>query len=139
MRNKNYETDQAFAGKRYSVRGYRGIAFYIVGWETEPISEWSCECGACGFERCNGGGVTTVRHTAECDALELPVDVFYSDEPAYERTGNVVAIMVGDDTPHVLDIEDCTELGELDYCHVCGQIGCSHDGLDRSELAECES
>ena len=40
-------------------------------------------------------------------------------------------VMVGDDKVHIVDKDDCTEIPEEDYCHVCGQIGCTHDGLDR--------
>ena len=43
----------------------------------------------------------------------------------------VRAIMVGDDREHELDRDDLTELGELDYCAECGQVGCGHDGRER--------
>jgi hypothetical protein len=39
--------------------------------------------------------------------------------------------MVGDDREHIVDVDDLTEIAREDYCGVCGQIGCSHDGLDR--------
>lgn len=45
MRSRaHYEEDQeAFPAEAYTVRGYRGIAFYVLGWETEPDeeTEWS--------------------------------------------------------------------------------------------------
>lgn len=44
----------------------------------------------------------------------------------------VRAVMVGDDREHIVDVSDLTKLGEDDYCHVCGQIGCEHDGRERS-------
>lgn len=50
-----------------------------------------------------------------------------------QRTGFVLAVMVGDDYRHKVDPEDLTPLDELAFCHVCGQIGCAHDGIDRSE------
>lgn len=50
-----------------------------------------------------------------------------------ERTGRLVVTMVGDDALHVVDPEEVTELGELEYCAGCGQIGCTADGRDRSE------
>ena len=50
------------------------------------------------------------------------------------RTGNLVVTMIGDDRRIVIDPDDVEPLDELAYCHVCGQIGCSHDGLDRSEV-----
>lgn len=48
------------------------------------------------------------------------------------RTGKLVLTMVGDDARWTFDPEDVTALNETDYCHVCGQIGCGHDGVDRS-------
>lgn len=53
-----------------------------------------------------------------------------------EPTGMVIVVMVGDDARHVVDPADLTALGDLDYCHVCGQVGCGHDGLDRSETGQ---
>lgn len=53
-----------------------------------------------------------------------------------ERTGRVVCVMIGDDHRFSFDPLDLTPLGELDYCAVCGQIGCSHDGRDRSDGEE---
>lgn len=43
----------------------------------------------------------------------------------------VRVVMVGDDKVHIVDKRDCTEIPEEDYCHECGQIGCTHDGRDR--------
>jgi hypothetical protein len=95
----NYEVDdETFPAEAYCVRGYAGVAFYVLGWEIEPDedTEWSgCEV----------------------------------------RTGRVLAVMVGDDQRHSLDPDDVTELPREDYCAGCGQIGCTHDGLDRSESA----
>lgn len=48
-----------------------------------------------------------------------------------ERTARVLAVMVGDDTPHRYEPEDLTPLGDLDYCATCGQVGCTHDGRVR--------
>jgi hypothetical protein len=50
-----------------------------------------------------------------------------------ERTGEVSAYMVGDDRIHVLDVSDIWPMKRRDYCGECGQVGCSHDGLDRDE------
>ena len=97
-RNQHYETDDShFSADAYSVRGYRGIAFYALGWETEPTEDtiW--------------------------DGYEV-------------RTGRVVVVMAGDDRHHIVDEDDITPLAREAYCGVCGQLGCGHDGLDRSEL-----
>ena len=93
---RNYEEDNGtFSASAYRVQGYKGIAWSVWGWETEPNgdTEWS------GLE---------------------------------ERTGRVLATMVGDDRQFAFDKEDITPLNEVDYCHQCGQIGCTHDGIDRS-------
>lgn len=50
-----------------------------------------------------------------------------------ERTGRIVITMVGDDHRYVVDEEDITPLDRGRYCGECGQIGCAHDGYDRSE------
>jgi len=80
----------------YTVSGYRGVAWHVMGWETAPDddTEWS------GIE---------------------------------ERTGQIVAVMVGDDRRFAFDPEDVTPLPREDYCGSCGQIGCRHDGLDRED------
>jgi hypothetical protein len=99
IRPKHYETDDdTFNADAYTVEGYSGIAFYVLGWETEPDedTEWSgCE----------------------------------------NRTGRVVVVMIGDDHHYKVDEEDITPLARESYCGECGQIGCSHDGLDRTEEA----
>jgi hypothetical protein len=48
------------------------------------------------------------------------------------RTGNVIAVMVGDNQKWSADPEDFALLNELDYCAVCGQVGCTHDGRERA-------
>lgn len=51
------------------------------------------------------------------------------------RTGRVVVVMVGDDYHHVVELEDIQPMDERDYCHVCGQVGCTHDGINRDDDA----
>lgn len=48
-----------------------------------------------------------------------------------ERTGRVVAVMVGDSTRYTFEPGELTPLNDLDYCASCGQIGCAHDGRER--------
>lgn len=96
----NYERDDAaFPADAYTAFPDDGVAWYVLGWETEPDedTEWS------GYE---------------------------------VRTGRVVARMVGDDRDFTFDPEDLSPLEREAYCGVCGQVGCGHDGLDRSEDAE---
>lgn len=84
----NYEKDEkTFSSDAYKVKGYGGIAWYVLGWETVPNedTEWT------GME---------------------------------ERTGSVVAVMVGDDRYFTFEPDEVTALNENEYCHECGQIGC---------------
>ena len=53
------------------------------------------------------------------------------------RTGKVVCTMVGDDRHFAFDPEDVHALDRSAYCSVCGQMGCGHDGLDRSDEPVC--
>jgi hypothetical protein len=48
------------------------------------------------------------------------------------ESGDVLVVMVGDDRKHRVSIDDLIALDDLDYCAECGQIGCGHDGRDRS-------
>jgi len=99
MRHRaHYESDdETFNADAYTVDGYSGIAFRVLGWETEPDedTEWS------GYE---------------------------------SRTGRVVARMVGDDRNFTFDTDEIHAIDRADYCGECGQIGCSHDGYDRTEV-----
>ena len=93
----HYEVDdKTFNADAYAVSGYRGVAWAVLGWETEPDedSDWS------GYEN---------------------------------RTGRVLAVMIGDDRRFSFDTEDVTPIKREEYCGSCGQIGCTHDGLDREE------
>jgi len=47
------------------------------------------------------------------------------------RQGRALVYMVGDDREFNVDVEDCTNLPRKDYCGVCGQVGCTCDGLER--------
>lgn len=98
---------------RYTVAGYRGIAFYLKRWETEVNVKYDlwCEEGE------------PHEHTDAC------YDTFEEEDP----TGMVIAVMVGDDREHVIDPDDLTVLDDLAYCDSCGQVGCAHDGRDRDE------
>lgn len=84
------EFDGAYTVKRWG----RGIAFRVLGWETEPDED------------------------TEWTGQEV-------------RTGNVIAVMVGDDRRHSVDPEDLVPLARESYCGSCGQVGCTCDGLER--------
>jgi DMSO/TMAO reductase YedYZ molybdopterin-dependent catalytic subunit len=86
---KNYDALEAgeYTADAHCVKGWRGVAWHILGWETEPDSdtEWS------GVEN---------------------------------RTGRLVARMVGDDKHFSFDPQDVTPIEREEYCGACGQIGC---------------
>lgn len=42
----------------------------------------------------------------------------------YNRTRNVLAVMVGDDGVHSMDADDLQPIEHHEYCSGCGQIGC---------------
>ena len=88
-RNAHYEPAPEYNASAYVVKGWRGVAFDVLGWETEPDedTEWS------GYKN---------------------------------RTGSLVAVMVGDDRHHSVDPSDIEPLTPAEYCSECGQIGCSH-------------
>ena len=44
------------------------------------------------------------------------------------RTGRMICHMVGDDRLFSFWPEDLVELNRGDFCGVCGQVGCHHDG-----------
>lgn len=97
----------------YRVKGYGGVAWHLLGYqqrwrETEP--ELVCE---------------DVEHDHDdlCYLLNEPEQV--------EDRDWVQAVMVGDDTIHQIEVEDLTVLPREDFCGECGQIGCTHDGLER--------
>ena len=50
-------------------------------------------------------------------------------------TGRVVARMIGDDRLFTFEPDEIEPLEREEYCSECGQIGCTHDGLDRSDAA----
>ena len=48
----------------------------------------------------------------------------------YANTDRVRAIMVGDDREFTFETTELVPLDDEDYCHVCGQVGCTADGRE---------
>jgi hypothetical protein len=46
----------------------------------------------------------------------------------YDHESLVRMVMVGDDRVFEIDRDDLTPISDEDYCHECGQIGCTADG-----------
>ena len=38
----------------------------------------------------------------------------------------VQAVMVGDDRVHKVDVKDCEEINDDEFCSECGQMGCGN-------------
>lgn len=96
-------------GDTVRVSGYRGVAFYVVGHETE--------------ERVIEPDWDTLR---DDDGNPMDADTWWPDENDIETvpTGRIIVCMVGDDRHHSVDPTDITPLDDDDYCGSCGQIGC---------------
>lgn len=94
---------------RYTVRGYRGVAFYLKGYAQrfEPYTFLAVD-----------------DETGE----DIDVPDPYGEGEYVDDYENVIAVMVGDDREHTVSVEDITRLDDEAYCHECGQVGCTHDG-----------
>lgn len=99
------DTEKLDFSKRYAVQSYPGIAFRIQRYLEEPHFD---EFLVCDDEDC--------WHEFEtCYVVDSYTDINY---------GMVVAIMVGDDREHIIDVDELTPIEDDDYCGGCGQIGC---------------
>ena len=97
----------------YSVKGYRGIAWYLIGYATEWTEErWEFIGGP-------------------DDDTEDEANYVYDEPEEIEDHSRVRAVMVGDDRVFTFDVDELEEIPEEAFCHECGQIGCTHDGWDR--------
>jgi len=105
------ETELDF-DERYRVKGYNGVAWYLISYKKDRVPT-----------RCLA---------TDADGNEYWEDDWSETEEVEDRS-LVIAVMVGDDRKFTFDIEDLEILKEDDYCHECGQIGCTSDGRDRSE------
>ena len=90
MRHNYERDDEKFSADAYKADGWSGIAWVVLGWETEPDE-----------------------------------DTHWSD--IEQRTGKVVAVMIGDDRHFVFDADELTPLEPESFCRSCGQIGCTHN------------
>jgi hypothetical protein len=95
---------------RYTVAGYRGVAWYLVGYDTTMTAEaW------------------TFAGTDDDDPEDDMLYVYDEPEEVEDRE-RVRAIMVGDDRVFIFDVDELSQIEDEDYCHECGQIGCTADG-----------
>lgn len=94
---------------RFTVASMPGIAFWIKGYQEEWTPEsWEMTCDdSDGHE-----------HDDSCETL-------YSEPELAENRNRVIAVMIGDDTEHVIEVSELTEIKADGYCRDCGQIGCT--------------
>lgn len=93
----NYESDdKTFAADHYRVAGWDGIAFYVLGWETEPDedTEWS------GYEVRTGKVLVVMvgddkRHAVDPEDLEPLNEDAFCHECGQIRCGHGLAIAEG--------------------------------------------
>lgn len=101
----------------YTVKGRGGVAWYLTGWDktwTEPEAELVCD-------------VVDPDHDHDDWCYLMP------ESEQVDCHDRVTAVMVGDDTPWLIDVEDLVKIDREDFCGQCGQVGCTHDGLERDE------
>ena len=117
---------------RYSVSGYGGIAFYAIGYATEWTEEtWTY----LGDENDPDAGENDYfDRTGYYYPDENPANYLYNEPEEVEDRTRIRAVMVGDDYVWTFDVDDFTAIDEDEYCHECGQIGCTADGRDRSPV-----
>ena len=94
----------------YTVKDWgKGIAFYVIG---HPATVAECQ-----GHPDDGEFYGPIGETFYCDgSCEVP-------EPDKDR---VIAVMVGDDREHIVDVDDLVPLSEDAFCPGCGQVGCGH-------------
>lgn len=89
----------------YQVKGFRGIAFNLLGWLAEAVPVMSI-------------GLDDEGNEFEFETGETELE---------SNTDSVVAVMVGDDHRYIINTADLIPLNEDEFCHSCGQVGCGHN------------
>lgn len=59
-----------------------------------------------------------------------PEQIDYDDAPDFieeiDDKDWIIAVMVGDNRRHEIEVSEITMIEDDDYCSQCGQVGCSH-------------
>jgi len=116
--------------KRYRVEGYGGIAFYAIGYTTEMTEERWTYLGE--EDDPHAGSEDYYALTGDHYPDENPANYIYDPPEEVEDRSRVRVVMVGDDRVITVGVDELVEISEDDYCHECGQIGCTADGRDRA-------
>lgn len=99
---------------RYRVEGRGGIAWRPVRYGTTDVYE----------------GDVIVCEDEECDHAMSEMCWAMGDTSIVTDLEWVYAVMVGDDREESLEVETLTEISDEEFCHECGQMGCTGDGRD---------
>lgn len=103
------------------VKGWKGIAFYVVGHPQTRRPEYVYV-------------TDTDEDTGEETEQEyLDIDFQYSEGEMVDDTDRYIVVMVGDDRKHIVDVDDCEEISGEDFCSECGQMGCMHGRAESEE------
>ena len=124
-RRHEYEEADEY-GERYAVAGSPGVAWWVLGWEVAPVEvEDRQECWDC--DGTGEDGADEDGYPLDCRTCDGTGTV-YEYRSELERTGMLLAVMVGDDRPERVDPDDLVPLADEEYCAECGQVGCCADG-----------
>lgn len=105
-------TDCVDFSARYTVDGYPRVAFRLTGYATTEEYE----------------GDVLVCDDEECDHQLSQMCWTTGDTSLVSDLERVVAVMVGDDREHIVDVADLAMIADDGYCEGCGQVGCVADG-----------
>jgi hypothetical protein len=105
-------TDSVDFTARYTVDGYPGVAFWLK--EYDRTEQYEGDVVVCDDE--------------ECDHQLSEMCWTVGDTSLVYDLERVIAVMVGDDRAHTVDVADLTKINEDDFCGDCGQVGCVADG-----------
>jgi len=106
-------TDCVDFDARYTVDGYPGVAFWLKSYATMEHYE----------------GDQVVCEDEECDHRLSEMCWTVGDTSLVFDLDFVIAVMVGDDRAHTVDVTSLTKIiNDDDYCGGCGQVGCTADG-----------
>ena len=95
-----------------------GVAFRLKRYQTE----WTQESSTLACDNPD--------HVYDCvdeqdDQAHDEACYLYDEPEEIENRDFVIAVMVGDDREHVIDVSDLTEISDAGYCRDCGQTGCT--------------
>ena len=112
----------------YSVKDSPGIAWYLKGYAKDYQEVVIDQYEFCPGHPAIDSGVydAAIGELVYCEPgceTEIETDI----EEVFDNS-RVIAVMVGDNREHEIDVDDLVKIDEDDFCGSCGQIGCGHDG-----------